>query len=68
MITVARKFMVDRCERCGRLALLNLVRDDPGRQMLLCRDCISLLGKQGLTDPLGNIRWPEGENATLPER
>jgi hypothetical protein len=68
MITIARKFIVDRCEQCGRLVLLNLAKDKSGRQMLLCRDCISLSGKRGLTDPLGNIRWPESENATIPER
>jgi hypothetical protein len=62
MITIARKFMIERCEQCGRLTLLNLVKDKSGRQMLLCDACTLTSGTDGLIDPLKNIRWLEIRN------
>ncbi|MDD1710921.1 MAG: hypothetical protein LUQ37_08455 [Methanoregulaceae archaeon] len=58
-ITIARNVVTDRCERCGRVLLLNMVKEKNGRTMLWCRRCISVAGIEGLVDPLKTIRWPD---------
>ena len=59
MFRISRKVVTDKCERCGRVVLLDFVRDELGRQMLLCEQCITTAGVEGLTDPLKNIKWPK---------
>ncbi|HQP81563.1 MAG TPA: hypothetical protein PK277_00765 [Methanoregulaceae archaeon] len=59
MITIARNVVTDRCERCGRVLLLNMVRDGTGRTMLWCERCISVAGIEGFGDLLKHFKTPE---------
>ena len=59
MKVIVRKVVTGRCDRCGRVMLLDLVKDELGRKMLLCERCITPRGLEGLTDPLKNIQWPK---------
>jgi transcription elongation factor Elf1 len=57
MLTIVRKVLTGKCDRCGHIVLLDLVKDESGKQMLLCNQCTTRVGVEGLTDPLGKIKW-----------
>ena len=58
MITIARNVVTGRCERCGRVLLLSVGKDESGMQLFWCGRCIATAGVEGLTDPLKTIEWP----------
>jgi transcription elongation factor Elf1 len=57
MLTIVRKVLTGKCDRCGHIVLLDLVKDESGKQMLLCNQCTTRIGVEGLTNPLGKIKW-----------
>jgi len=59
MIPIAWNVVTDRCERCGRVLLLSMIRDGTGRTMLWCKRCISEAGVEGFVDPLQHARFSE---------
>jgi hypothetical protein len=59
MITIARKVLTGKCDRCGYIVLLDLAKDESGKKMLLCTHCTTKVGVEGFTDPLGKIKWPK---------
>jgi len=58
MITIARNVVTGRCERCGRVLLISMVKDEAGMQLFWCGRCIATAGVEGCTDPLKTMEWP----------